>query len=486
MTVKAFRIQNFMCFEDSEWVKLRPLTLFYGYNSAGKSAFLRSLLLLRQSLLSEPEDSPLIFVCQDGLDFGGYRQLVHNHETSRAINFWFQCSLIENEGADDEKASEVLSGLGIEGTTVKVQLSYGLWPDERHVALVGVTLRGEQDLRPWRDATADEPIWQAKRLEPGMEPGWHFSGRLLSEAPAEVWRDTMVTVEKGFFPKLRAKDKPSGDEKWHLIEQLLCHLDHSISSFFKTVTYLGPLRAEPQRFYHVPRHPGGRLARNGNGNGQHIVRTLLEADSANVLESINNWLAYSRLKVQVELKALDEEQTLYKLLSSPTEQGPFVKPAYQANIREVGFAVSQILPVVAQTFLAPADSTLLLEQPELHLHPGAQAELGDLFIEAAVRNKVCLLVESHSETLYIRMRRRIAESTRGTLSPKNNAYLPHDALALYFVDQEEGSSKIGALEIGPLGELKGSPLGFNGFFADDLRETVLWTKAQLGMDTDGS
>ena len=473
MTVKAFRIENFMCFEDSGWVKLRPLTLFYGYNLAGKSAFLRSLLLLRQSLASQPGDSPLIFVCQDGYDFGGYPELVHNHEKERAISFWFQCAL--KRGADDESARELLSGLGIEGTTVKVQLSYGLWPDERHVALVGVTLRDGQAHRAWDDE--DEPIWQAKRLEPGIEPSWHFSGTLLSEPQAEVWRETMLTVEKGFFPKLQAKDESSDDEKWGQIQQLLSHLDHSISSFFKTLNYLGPLRAEPQRFYYVPRHGSGRLARNG----QHIVRTLLEAESANVLESINEWLAHSRLKVQLEVKPLDEEQTLYKLLSSPTELGPFVKPPFQANIREVSLAVSQILPVVAQTLLAPAHSTLLLEQPELHLHPGAQAELGDLLIEVAVRNNVCLLVESHSETLFLRMRRRIIESSIGMISPEEPTYLPHDALAVYFVHKEAQSSTIEVIEIGGKGQLLRKPVAFKGFFSDDLREVALLTQAQLSI-----
>ena len=53
MTIEAFRLQNFMCFEDSGWLELRPLTLVYGRNSAGKSAIFRALLLLRQSLASK-------------------------------------------------------------------------------------------------------------------------------------------------------------------------------------------------------------------------------------------------------------------------------------------------------------------------------------------------------------------------------------------------------------------------------------------------
>lgn len=60
-------------------------------------------------------------------------------------------------------------------------------------------------------------------------------------------------------------------------------------------------------------------------------------------------------------------------------------PPFQVNIREVGFAISQLLPVIVETLLLPENSTLLLEQPELHLAPGIQSELADLLIDVAAQ-----------------------------------------------------------------------------------------------------
>ncbi|MGQ9742422.1 AAA family ATPase [Chloroflexus sp.] len=90
MIVTAFRVQNFMGFEDSGWVELRPITLLFGRNSSGKSALIRALLLLHQSLGSVPGSDALLFVKDDGYDFGDYREVVRDHDTDRDISFWFR------------------------------------------------------------------------------------------------------------------------------------------------------------------------------------------------------------------------------------------------------------------------------------------------------------------------------------------------------------------------------------------------------------
>ena len=482
MTVEAFRIENFMCFEDSGWVELRPITLFYGRNSAGKSALLRSLLLLRQSLVSQPDESALIFVLDDGarpsLDFGSYYDLVRDHDTGRLMSFWFKCNLVEGSDAAPDVAA-ILNGLGIEGTTLKVRLSYGLLPFSSQVALFAIALYDDASSL---DEEEEDLIWQATApTKPSYDQPWRFSFGYL-EQPANIWGVTALAVEQGFFPRLRVLKENEEDEstgeaamaEFRHIQQLLRYLERSICSFLKSLEYLGPLRAQPQRFYYVPKQGGGM-----GSSAQHIVRTLIKAEANENLglDRINEWLASSALQVHLTLHPLDQNKTLYQLLLSDTPNG--TKTSFQSNIREVGLAVSQILPVVAQTFLAPAHSTLLLEQPELHLHPGAQAELGDLFIEVAVRNNVCLLVETHSENLFLRMRRRIVESSIGMISPEDKAYLPHDALAVYFVHKEAEGSTVEVIEIGYKGELLRKPVAFKGFFSDDLREVALLTQAQL-------
>ena len=111
-------------------------------------------------------------------------------------------------------------------------------------------------------------------------------------------------------------------------------------------------------------------------------------------------------------------------------------------LTDVGFGVSQVLPVVVECLYVPANSTIIMEQPELHLHPSVQASLADLFIDAIhAREKgeerhIQLIVESHSEHFLRRLQRRIAEET-----------LPRESVALYFCEASRGESEIRALEV---------------------------------------
>jgi len=474
MTVQAFRIQNFMCFEDSGWVELRPLTLFYGRNSAGKSAFLRSLLLLRQSLSSQPDQSPLIFVSDDGsngLDFGSYRALVRDHDVGHAISFCFECNLSPDVEGD---AREAFSGLGIDGTTVQVRLSYRLHHEQvrlQEVALYdGASSKyNEEGLIIKATAPPDASTDQAWRFEADF-----FAG-------GSVWPATALVVEEGFFPQLRVLKEGGASvvgEQFGHIQQLLCHCKRSILAFFETIEYIGPRRPDPQRFYHLP-----HLAKESNGhsaNGQHLVSALLsqQEESQKTLSSINQWLDEFGFQMRLQIKSGASEPTSYQLLF--TDPLSRTSPAFQANITEIGFGISQLLPVVIETLLAPQNSTLVLEQPELHLAATVQSQLADLLIYAAVHKNVRLLVETHSENLLIRVRRRVAESSAEYVLPDEECYLPHQALRVHFVNKEEGKSEVRRIDIGPMGGMLYKPPAYRGFFSSDLHDTVSLTKAQLG------
>jgi predicted ATPase len=79
------------------------------------------------------------------------------------------------------------------------------------------------------------------------------------------------------------------------------------------------------------------------------------------------------------------------------------------NLADVGFGISQVLPIFARLATAAPDSLVLVEQPELHLHPETQGALVDAMMDLARRRKLALLVESHSENILLRLRRRVAE-----------------------------------------------------------------------------
>ncbi len=139
--------------------------------------------------------------------------------------------------------------------------------------------------------------------------------------------------------------------------------------------------------------------------------------------------------------------------------------AAEVLITDVGFGVSQILPVIALCYYAPEGSTVLLEQPEIHLHPAVQAGLADVFIDAIRTRRIQIVLESHSEHLLRRLQRRIAEGE-----------LPPEQTALYFCSMADGESSLEHLDVDAVGNVLNWP---ENFFGDEFGEIAAMQKAAL-------
>jgi predicted ATPase len=149
---------------------------------------------------------------------------------------------------------------------------------------------------------------------------------------------------------------------------------------------------------------------------------------------------------------------------------------YQAKVRvlrggtevlltDVGFGVSQVLPVLTLLQYVPEGSTVILEQPEIHLHPLAQPGLADVVVNVAQHRQVQIIVESHSEHFLLRLQRRIADETIGA-----------EQVHLYFCRPMKGASKLERLDLDLFGNIRNWPENFMGDAAGELAEA---TKARI-------
>lgn len=166
------------------------------------------------------------------------------------------------------------------------------------------------------------------------------------------------------------------------------------------INYVSPLRAYPKRFYFLDRTSiTGSL---DTLDGDSLTELLKE--NAILKDNVNKWLDHFDLKIDVEAV----EDIIHKLKVNQN--------GLSLDITDVGFGISQILPVIVQGFFTSPGSLTVIEQPEVHLHPKMQADLGDLFIDIAMPKSEngerdyakSLLIETHSEYLLKRIRRRIA------------------------------------------------------------------------------
>jgi predicted ATPase len=133
------------------------------------------------------------------------------------------------------------------------------------------------------------------------------------------------------------------------------------------------------------------------------------------------------------------------------------------NLADMGFGVSQVLPILMSIATAAPGSTILIEQPELHLHPSAQVALADVLIKAALTKRLSLVLETHSEHILLRIRRRIADLS-----------LERDQVAIYAVDGGVARE----IELDVRGEIVGEVFP-DGFFEEDWAETVAIAKAAM-------
>jgi predicted ATPase len=134
------------------------------------------------------------------------------------------------------------------------------------------------------------------------------------------------------------------------------------------------------------------------------------------------------------------------------------------GFQDVGSGISYLMPILASLWASPFS---IVEQPELHLHPRAQCELGDVFI-SAYKNGSSALVESHSEHLLLRLLRRIRETNNNYLIPSELRFTPEELFIYYFDPQPDGQTVVKRIRIDKYGELM--DLWPGGFFSERDRE----------------
>jgi predicted ATPase len=232
--------------------------------------------------------------------------------------------------------------------------------------------------------------------------------------------------------------------------------------FSNSVKYLGPLRDDPKPLYPLAAHAdptdvglrGEMTAAVLNLHRQRLIRFIPSAafaktplDPSSVPRSleaaVTDWLKY--LGVAETACSVDKGKLGHELKVSLSEGGP------NHDLTHVGVGVSQVLPILVMSLLADRDTTLIFEQPELHLHPRVQTRLADFFLSIVLAGKQCL-IETHSEYLINRLRYRAASERDDNRVTKN--------LKVYFVEKDDGLSSFREVKMNEYGAILDWPEGF--------------------------
>jgi len=227
-------------------------------------------------------------------------------------------------------------------------------------------------------------------------------------------------------------------------------LQLAFENLFAKVHYLGPIRSFPERVYQW----GGEKPLDTGWDGDQAIAALL---ASSMEDRVAGWLKKMELIDSFRLEPVDPARTIFQCWVR------VVPTSLEVLLPDVGFGVSQILPVLVDCAMLRDNSVLLLEQPEIHLHPFAQAALADVLIDAIKSQNIQIIVESHSEHLLRRIQRRIAEEA-----------FPAEDTALYFCRFKDGASKAEELKLDDYGYITNWP---EHFFGDEMGEIANMTVA---------
>jgi hypothetical protein len=533
MSVDQIRLQNFMAFADTDWIELRRLNLLLGRNSSGKSAVIRALRLMKQSLLTPESDCPLTFTLRGGVDIGSFDAMLHrepNPETeqltepdeklkhwSDPVTFGFRGRMTAASLPPDSYArwpllTQGINAGGADHLLFEIQLSYCQYTlSEQRVRLRKLEICWCQHEFP----PVSLPSIALDLLEDRTD------GTLLV-APisrAEAWLERL----NHFLPSLNLSESLADPAVANSVGPLWSGVRTEIATFLTNIQYVGPVRPEPARSYILTDDDVQEWERRG---WRFFLDYLLWPLEEERYEKLNQWLSTMRLGAKIEPRSLLAKPVgrlkgVFEL--SLDERGSDRDPG-KRNLTDVGYGTSQIIPVIVAAITAPPDGLVLMEQPELHLHPEAQANIADLLIDSvneritgipdghpgqpfdraergdrtrqiveeerakAPRVSRRFLVETHSETLFLRMRVELARTGAGiandpSLRPEDanlDLCLKPEDLCGYYVAREpnRGTSEIRQLLFDERGEVKKRPDGFLQFFGQDNRELLELRKAQ--------
>lgn len=442
--------KRFKSWQDSGDIRLAPITVFFGSNSAGKTSIPQLLLLLKQT--AESSDRQRVLQLGDAnrtlVDLGTFEDLMYEHDMAASFDFELEWTLGDRLRIEDAVSNRSYAG-------DKLNFSASIGADRNQQPVVRSL---------------------AYRLLDGQDRILGVAMQRAASGKFELSADDYRLVRHQGRPwplpdPIRFYGFPDEAAVHFQNAAFVSDLAFQLERLLKSIYYVGPLRKYPKRLYlwsgEVPDHVGTR--------GDRAIEAILAASKRNF-----NWIAKQKTKPLAALVAerlrgmgliddfkirpLGANRKEYEVLVRTRARLPEVK------LTDVGFGVSQVLPVIVEAFFVPRHSIVIFEQPEIHLHPRVQAALADLFVDAvrareAGQARDCqFIIESHSEHFLRRLQRRIAEEQ-----------ISSDQVALYFVDVSDVGSTIRPLAVDLFGNIANWP---DGFFGDEMEDLVARAEAQ--------
>ena len=519
--ITAITVANFKGIAGHVRLELRPITLLFGMNSAGKSTLLHALHYAHEVIERHNLDADRTQAGGDAFDLGGFAALVHRHELMRSVVVGFDLDVSEQDLPVEEYCrpaavaraeinTTLMQALSaqVQSASVKIAVHWNAMerrPDVIHYAVsinghhLAAVRAGDGHTVELAEVNTEHPLFPSVFGSTAEE-----ASALMGELAQQPWPlagqdDALPDWDSCLDFDLPARDRPSELDLIGVLSMLIVGPGRLVRDALRSIRPIGPLRQVPPRGFAPPRRPDDsrwvnglgawdRLFHAGPALAERVSRLLADPDRLATryeltVRDYRELDTTDRLSVAVETgRIADEDHLAARLAQLPLrrriEFRPLDNPGLALEAADLGIGISQMLPLLVAALDAGQEGTtalapqfVLIEQPELHIHPRLQAELGDVFIEGALseatRGRV-FLVETHSEHLTLRLLRRIRESLRGQ-SPLGIAVKPTD-VGVWYVNRSMGAVELQQILVDVAGEFVQPWPEDDTLFEQDFRE----------------
>lgn len=502
--MRSIRLRNFRSLRDTGEVQLRPIVLLVGANSSGKSSLLRFFPLLKQTAWQTTSRSPLLwYVDNSDVDFRDFNNALLRSADEPTIEVF--ADLTDTSGLDVGVTTRIAGTADgrshIESFTLTspehtVDITIGangalesLTIDDRDITVpIGdkrlSTLRGgpiariddalalrlaedllidllAEHIAPLLDEDTFNDIVDTI-IEIDIEESVEDALAELAHDNAYFDDDATRTAVAARFKNRKLIESIESILPLRHIARSLDRVDTALREYARGIRYIGPFRRSPQRFYRRSELRTDEIDRDGN-NLAMFLDSLPESER----EAFSSWLR-QHFGFGVHLERQDAHVSV--MVDGDSSRS--------FNIMDMGFGMSQLLPVVAQCWLASgqlrsnqlslfrdpgrsvlpgqAPTLIAVEQPELHLHPHHQAQLADMFNSTAqamtqLSQPICLCIETHSEAMLYRFGELVESGA-----------LRREDISILLFEKPPGSdeSRVRTIEFDADGVLQDWPIGF--------------------------
>ena len=408
MMLNELRLENFRAFK-SESFSFAKLNLFVGANNSGKSSALSAINVLAQTIgAGYSNTSPLVLNGEHD-ELGTFKDAVHGGRANTPLRI----------------------GCSAGGDEVAFEVKYR--PQRR-----------EMELTKFTSYQAGFPKFEYAVVRDRYDV--QIGGRKIEDLISQSRK--RKPVFRGFLPHVRYREftglDPSDREAQKIpksvveIDRMLTFLRSKLLRGFSNYESISPFRLQPQRTYLT----SGETPSVVGHNGQNAIALLASdasrrgAESLGIAESVGRWLRRSNIAADIRVRHLTDRHFEVTVVD---------KDGSEHNICDVGFGVSQALPVLVAGIRhvlnrgAPGGAILTVQEPEIHLHPNAQAEMGT-FLATVATARGQVFVETHSDALLLRIARHVAS---GEMRPSE--------VAIFFVENTEHGRKVSRVTIDEAG-----------------------------------